>query len=162
MRPNHLKIFYFMNIAAMAESAASSYIDMEQQSNTANANAYLAPANMNPFSVLNGQSLLIEPSENGIPEPPTGGSAPDTKIPGSPKMDSAGGASGTRPEGVSSTSGGKSFRTEGHSENRIGAEQASRNIEHLEHHSSHQEIIKNNSMESLEKSERASLREKAA
>lgn len=117
-----------VNIAEMAANESSAYVDTEQKSNSANAQAYLAPANMNPLFVLEGKSLLIEPSVCGVPEPPSGGAAPQTKIPESPNLEGAGGSLGSRPEGMSHIGRFESMRSEGHGENK-----AVRNTDHTLH-----------------------------
>lgn len=122
-----------MNIAKMAETAGVIAVNNEVNANAANAKAYTSPANMNLLSVISGKSLVIEPSENGVPEPPSGGAAPETKIPGSGRLEGAGGSSGARPEGTSKTGGTKSFGSEGHEESKSISDKGDRSIDHTEH-----------------------------
>jgi len=111
-----------MNIAQMAESAAAVDATNQQNANAANAKAYLSPANIQIQNVIAGKSLTIEPSESGVPEPPSGGTAPPTQIPGSPKLEGAGGDMGTRtvhaPEINKTTDGPKFFKVGEHAENK--------------------------------------------
>jgi len=122
-----------MNIAQMVETAGVIAVNNEVNANTTNTKAYTSPANMNQLSVLEGKSVMIEPSEDGVPEPPSGGAAPKTKIPGSPKLEGARGTAGARPEGKSRTGETKSFGSEGHEESKSISDKGARNIEHAEH-----------------------------
>lgn len=117
----------------MAESAASTTVHNQDNANAANAKAYTDPANMNPMTIINGKSLLIEPSENGVPEPPSGGAAPETKIPGSGRLEGAGGSSGARPEGTSRTGEAKISGGGGHEESKSISDKGKQNMEHTEH-----------------------------
>lgn len=114
----------------MAESAASISVNNEVKANAANAKAYTSPANMNPMTIINGKSLVIEPSENGIPEPPSGGAAPKTKIPGGGRLEGAGGTSGSRPEGTSRTGESKAFGGGGHEESKSISDRSQQHMEH--------------------------------
>lgn len=133
-----------VNISKMVASEGISYMNMEQKSNAANANAYLAPANMNPYEIIRGKSLLIEPSENGVPEPPSGGAAPKTKIPGSQKLEGAGGSIGARPEGTSRTGGTTEFlrAVESRGENRMASIRMQQDMQHMEQSDHTQQIKK--------------------
>jgi len=107
-----------VNIFQMVESEGSSYIKTQDASNTANAQAYLAPANMDPIFILDGKSLLIEPSVCGVPEPPSGGAAPQAKTPEAPKLEGAGGNPGSRPEGTPRAGGSEFMKSGGYGENK--------------------------------------------
>lgn len=65
-------------VAIMAENAAAIAINHEINATAANAQAYICHANEQTNSVLQGNSLLIEPSQNGISQPPTGEAAATT------------------------------------------------------------------------------------
>ncbi len=120
-----------VNIAKMVESAGSSYVNTQDNANTANAKAYTSPANMTPKDIIFGKSLIIEPSENGVPEPPSGGAAPKTKIPGSGgRLEGAGGSSGARPEGTSRTGEAKISGGEGHEESKSISDRSQQHVEH--------------------------------
>ncbi|MBM3856855.1 MAG: hypothetical protein FJ390_02695 [Verrucomicrobia bacterium] len=133
-----------ISIAQMVASEGATYIDTQNHANTANAKAYTSPtAIQDILSTFSSKSLLIEPSVDGVPQPPSGGTAPKTKIPGSPKMEGAGGSLGVRPSGTSRSSGGDSLRTGGHQENRMSSDHANQNIGHIEH-TDHSELLPQN------------------
>jgi hypothetical protein len=139
-----------MNIAHMVESAASTSINTQDKANTANAQAYLSPANNQAERIIQGASLLIEPSESGIPEPPSGGAAVATKTPGGASnigVTGAGGASGgaTRSEETGRSETSKSGEIKGNKGVSNKGERSTNHTEHTDNKELNQGFLSNQS-----------------